>query len=89
MTVRDFAFVSLSLAITNEDKVSELHLDMNQLSAPYNIWFYKQASEVLYVDLTKETVAHKKSRQKIEKLKAQLKQEKLVIHSMAFILSNR
>ena len=41
MTVRDFAFVSLSLAITNEDKVSELHLDMNQLSAPYNIWFYK------------------------------------------------
>ena len=47
------------------------------MSAPYKIWFHKQASEVLYADLTKETLAHKKSRQKIEKLEAQLKQEKL------------
>ncbi len=76
MIVRDYVSGSLSLAIIDEDKVCKLHLDMNQLSTPDKIWFHKQASEVLYADLTKETLAHKKALQKIEKLEANLKQEK-------------
>ncbi len=39
--VRDIATSSLSLAVTDEEKVSELHLDMNQLSNSDNIWFHK------------------------------------------------
>ena len=73
MTVRDSATGSLRLAITDEEKASEIHLDMDQLSASDKIWFHKQASEVLYVDLTKETLAHKRAIQKIEKLEAHLK----------------
>ena len=76
MTVRDSTTGSLSLAVSDEDKLSELRLDMKQLSAPDKIWFHKQVSEVLYADLTKETLAHKKAKKKMAKLEAQLKQEK-------------
>ena len=76
MTVRDAATGSLNLAITDEEKASEIRLDMDQLSVPNKIWFHKQASEVLYVDLTKETLAHRAAIQKIEKLEAHLKQDK-------------
>ena len=76
MTVRDSATGSLSLAITDDEKASEIRLEMDQLSAPDKIWFHKQASEVLYADLTRETLALKKAVQRIEKLEAHLKQEK-------------
>lgn len=46
------------------------------MSASDKIWFHKQVSEVLYADLTRETLFHKKAIQKIEKLEAHLKQEK-------------
>ncbi len=74
--VRDSTTGSLSLAITDEEKASEIHLDMDQLSTSDKIWFHKQASEVLYVDLTRETLAYKGVIQKIGKLEAHLKQEK-------------
>ena len=64
------------MEISDEDKVSELRLDKNQLSVPENIWFHKQASEVLYDDLTRETLAHKSAMHIIVKLEAHLKQEK-------------
>ena len=76
MTVRDSATGSLSLAITDDDKASEIRLEMDQLSATDKIWFHKQASEVLYANLTREALAHKNALQKIEKLEAHLKQEK-------------
>jgi len=76
MTVRDSATGSLSLALTYENKVFEVHLDMDQISIPDKIWFHKQSSEVLYADLTKETLAHCNSKKKITKLELQLKQEK-------------
>ncbi len=59
MTFQDSATGSLSLAITDEENVSKLHLDMNQLSAPDKIWFHKQANEVLYANLTKEILGIK------------------------------
>lgn len=76
MIVRDAIIGSLSLALSDEHKVYELRIDMNQLSVPDKIWFHKQTSEVLYVDLAKETLAHNKSRTKISMLEAQLAQEK-------------
>lgn len=76
MTVRDSGTGSLSLAFTNEKEVSEVWLDMNQISIPDKIRFHKQASEVRYTDLTKEILAHSKSKQKVAKLEGQLKQEK-------------
>ncbi len=76
MTVRDSASGSLSLAIADDEKAYEIHLEMDQLSGPDKIWFHKQASEVLYADLIKEMLAHKNVAQKIAKLEAQLKQEK-------------
>ena len=50
--------------------------DQRRDTASDKIWFHKQASEVLYADLTKETLAHKGAIQRIEKLEAHLKQEK-------------
>jgi hypothetical protein len=41
MTVRDAATGSLSLAITDEEKASEIRLEMDQLSASDKIWFHK------------------------------------------------
>ena len=73
MTVRDAATGSLSLVITDEEKASEIQLEMDQLSAPDKIWFHKQTSEVLYAGLTRETLAHKGAIQRIEKLEAHLK----------------
>ena len=75
MTIRDSATGSLSLAFTNEKEVSEVWLDMNQISILDKIWFHKQSSEVLYADLTKERLAHNKSKQKAAKLEGQLKKE--------------
>ncbi len=41
MIVRESATGSLSLAITDEEKASEIFLDMDQLSASDKIWFHK------------------------------------------------
>ncbi len=40
MTVRDSTFCTLSLALTDENKVSELRIDMNHLLAPDKIWLH-------------------------------------------------
>ena len=50
MTVRDSATGTLSLALIDENKVSELCIDMNQLSASNKIWLHKQTSEVIYAN---------------------------------------
>ena len=76
MTVRDVTTGSLNLVIDDEEKASKIRLEMEQLPVPDKIWFHKQASEVLYADLTKEALAHKAAIQKIENLEAHLKQEK-------------
>ena len=41
ITVRDLATSSLSLAITDEERASEIHMDMDQLSTFDKIWFHK------------------------------------------------
>ncbi len=76
VTVGDLEKGSLNLALTDEQKVSQIHLRMDQISVLDKIMFLKQASEVLYVDIMKESLDHHKSLQKISKLEAQLKWEK-------------
>ena len=76
MTIRDSATDSLKLAVSDKKEVSELHLETNQISIPDKICLHKQTSEVLYADLTKETLTHNKSKKMIVKLEMQLKQEK-------------
>jgi len=76
ITVRDLENNSLNLAIMDEEKVAKVQFRMNQISVPCKIMFHKGVSEVLYDDLTKETLAYRKSQQNISKMEAQLKQEK-------------
>lgn len=73
ITVRDLENVSLNLALIDEDKVAKVQLKMDRILVPEKIMFHKGVSEVLYFDLTKETLAHKNSQQKVSRLESQLK----------------
>ena len=49
---------------------------MDQFSILDKIVFHKGVSDLIYVDLTKETLRHLRSQQRVVKLETQLKQEK-------------
>ena len=67
---------TLNLVITEDDKLSEIKIKMDQINVPDNIHFHRQTSEVLYAGLLKSFLENKKLESKVSNLEDQLKKKK-------------
>ena len=75
-TARHLTTISLNLAITNGEGISEVELKMDQFSILDKIVFHKGVRNLIYANLTKEALSHLKSQQRVVKLETQLNKEK-------------
>ena len=62
--------------MTDDNKVSEIKIKMDQINMPDKLHFHKQSTEVLYSDLIQTTLSNKKLETRVMKLEEQLKKEK-------------
>ena len=76
LTVRDLTRNVLNFALTEEEKVIEVKIQMDKLNIPDKILFHKQAHEMLYYELLLMSLNKKKLENKVDRLEKKLKKEK-------------
>lgn len=74
-TARDASDSSFKIAVTQDDQVSEIKIDLNQISVPDLVLLYKQSTDILYINVLNLALMNSKLQGKNEKLEAILKQE--------------
>jgi FtsZ-binding cell division protein ZapB len=76
VTVKDAERNTLNIAVTEENKVTEMKIKTDQINAPDKIHLHKQTSEMIYGDLLQSTLNIARLERKVTKLEGKLKQEK-------------
>ena len=74
-TTRDASDSSFKIAVTQDDQVSEIKIDLNQISVPDLVLLHKQSTDILYINVLNLALMNSKLQGKNEKLEARLKQE--------------
>ena len=74
-TARDASDSSFKIAVTQDDQVSEIKIDLNQISVPDLVLLHKQSTDILYINVLNLALMNSKLQGKNEKLEARLKQE--------------
>jgi hypothetical protein len=75
-TVRDTERKTFNISIAEEDKVSEIKIKYDNISAPDKVQFHKQTSDLLYSDYLNLNLKNEKLTSLAAKLEGQLRQEK-------------
>ena len=76
LTVKDPTRNVLNFALTDEDKVTKVKIQMDKVNIPYKIVFHKHTNEMLYYDLLHMSLNKNKLENKVDRLEKQLKKEK-------------
>ena len=66
----------LNFALTEEEKVTEVKIQMDKVNIPDKIFFHKKTNEMLYYDLFHMSLNKNKLENKVDRLEKQLKKEK-------------
>jgi hypothetical protein len=75
-TVRDIEKRTFNIAVADEDKVSEINIRYDNISAPYKVKFHKNTSDMMYSDYLSLSLKNSKLSSYAMKLEGQLRQEK-------------
>jgi polyhydroxyalkanoate synthesis regulator phasin len=75
-TVRDVEKRTFNIAVADEDKVSEIKIIYDNISAPDKVKFHKHISDMLYYDYLSLSMKNSKISSYAMKLEGQLRQEK-------------
>jgi hypothetical protein len=75
-TVRDVEKRTFNIAVADEDKVSEIKIKYDNISAPDKVKFHKHTSDMLYSDYLSLSLKNSKLSSYAMKLEGQLRQEK-------------
>jgi hypothetical protein len=75
-TVRDVEKRTFNIAVADEDKVSEIKIRYDNISAPDKVKFHKHTSDMLYSDYLSLSLKNSKLSSYAMKLEGQLRQEK-------------
>ena len=73
LTVKDPTRNVLNFALTEEEKVAEVKIQMDKVNIPDKILFHKQTNEMFYYDLLHMSLNKSKLENKVEILEKQLK----------------
>jgi hypothetical protein len=76
LTIKDPTRNVLNFALTEDEKVTEVKIQMDKVNIPNKILFHKQTNEMLYYDLLHMSLNKNKLENKVERLEKQLKKEK-------------
>lgn len=68
ITVKDPKKNTLNIVVTEEDKIFEIKIQMDQVNVPNQINLHKQTTEVIYSNLLHSYLNVKKLKSKLEKL---------------------
>jgi hypothetical protein len=75
-TVRDVEKNTFNIVVEEEDKVPEINIKYDNISAPNKVKFHSQTSDMLYSDYLSLNLKNSKLSSYAEKLERQLRQEK-------------
>jgi hypothetical protein len=75
-TVRDVEKRNFNIAVADEDKVSEINIKCDYISAPDKVKFHKHTSDMLYYDYLSLSLENSKISSYAMKLEGQLREEK-------------
>ena len=76
LTVKESTMNVLNFALTEDEKVTKVKIQMDKVNIPDKIIFHMQTNEMLYYDLLHMSLNKKKLENKVERLQKQLKKEK-------------
>ena len=76
LIVKDPTRNVLNFALTEEEKVTKVKIQMDKVNILDKILFRKQTNEMLYYDLLHMSLNKNKLENKVERLEKQLKKEK-------------
>ena len=76
LIVKDPTRNVLNFALTEEEKVTEVKIQMDKVNIPDKILFHKKTNEMLYYDLMHMSLNKNKLENKVERLEKKLKKEK-------------
>ena len=81
LTVKDPTWNVLNFALTEDEKVRKVKIQMDKVNIPDKILFHKQTNEMLYYDLLHMSLNINKLENKVEGMKKQLKNKKATSRS--------
>ena len=76
LIVKDPTKNVLNFALTEDEKFTEVKIQMDKVNIPNKILFHKKTNEILYYDLLHMSLNKNKLENKVETLEKQLKKEK-------------
>ena len=76
LTVKDPTINVLNFALIDEEKVTEVKIQMDKVNIPDKILFHNQTNEMLYYDLLCMSLNKNKLENKVDRLEKQLNKEK-------------
>ena len=78
LTVKDPTRNVLNFALTEEEKVTEVKIQMDKVNIPDKIMFNKKTNEMLYYYLLHMSLNKNKLENKVERFEKKLKKEKVM-----------
>ena len=81
LTVKDPTRNVLNFALTEEEKVTKLKIQMDKVNILDKILFHKQTDEMFYYDLLHMSLNKNELDNKVERLEKHLKKEKSMIRA--------